>query len=94
VKLWTKPNLVAEEATRDVDLLAADDGDLLAREDLLSDSAGQATEQMAFAVDNNGARRERGHIEQSRRMKLWGSEYIILLSIPLDVAANGLSSYL
>jgi len=62
--------LVAEEATRDVDLLAADDGDLLAREDLLSDSAGQATEQMAFAVDNNGARRERGHIEQSRRMKL------------------------
>jgi len=62
--------LVAEEATRDVDLLAADDVDLLAREDLLSDSAGQATEQMAFAVDNNGARRERGHIEQSRRMKL------------------------
>ena len=70
-------NLVAEEAAGDVDLLAADDGNLLAREDLLGNDAGQATEQMAFAVNNDGARRERGHFEQSRRIKLWMSEYPI-----------------
>lgn len=63
-------NLVAEEAAGDVDLLAADDGNLLAREDLLRNDTGQATEQMAFAVNNDGARRERGHFEQSRRIKL------------------------
>jgi len=62
--------LVAEEAAGDVDLLAADDGNFLAREDLLGNDAGQATEQMAFAVDNDGARRECGHFEQSRRIKL------------------------
>lgn len=83
-------NLVAEEAAGDVDLFAADDGNLLAREDLLGNDAGQATEQMAFAVDNDGARRERGHFEQSRRIKL--CEF---LSIILDFPAKrGRNSYL
>jgi len=81
-------NLVAEEAAGDVDLLAADDGNLLAREDLLGNDAGQATEQMAFAVDNDGVGRERGHFEQSRRFKLCMSEYPIFLSIILDFAAK------
>ena len=70
MQFMTSPNLVAEKATGDIDLLAADDGDLLAREDLLGDNAGQATQQMALAVNNDGARRERGHFEQSRRIKL------------------------
>ncbi len=88
-------NLVAEEATGDVDFLAADDGNLLAREDLLGNDAGQATEQMAFAVNNDGARRECGHFEQSQRIKLWMSEYPIILSIILEFSAKrGGFSYL
>jgi hypothetical protein len=43
---------------------------------------------MAFAVDNDSARRERGHFEQSRRIKLCVSEYPIFLSIILDFVAK------
>jgi len=64
------PELVTEEAAGDINLLAADDGELLPREDLLGDDAGQATEQMSLPVDNDGGRRERGHFEQSRQIKL------------------------
>jgi len=52
---------VAEEAAGDVDLLAAHDDDLLAREDLLGDNGGQPTQEMALAVDDNRARGEGRH---------------------------------
>jgi len=52
---------VAEEAARNVDLLAADDDDLLAREDLLGDNGGQPTQEMALAVNDNRTRGEGRH---------------------------------
>lgn len=48
-----KRTLGAEELSRDVDGLAADDDNLLAVQELLGDSAGQATEQVSLAVDND-----------------------------------------
>jgi hypothetical protein len=61
-------HLVAEEAARDVDLLAANDDNLLAIEDLLGDDGGQATKQMALAVDDDGGGGERcgGHGESGK----------------------------
>jgi hypothetical protein len=43
--------LRAEELSRDVEGLAADDNDLLAIEQLLRDRAGQTAEQMALRVN-------------------------------------------
>lgn len=48
-----KRTLRAEEFAGDVELLAPDDDDLLAIEQLLGHSASQATEQMSLAVDND-----------------------------------------
>lgn len=45
--------LGAEELARDVELLAADNNNLLAVQELLGDSGGQATEKVALAVDDN-----------------------------------------
>lgn len=45
--------LSAEELSRDVESLAADDNDLLAVQELLGDSAGQATEQVSLAVNDD-----------------------------------------
>lgn len=45
--------LSAEELSRDVEGLAADDNNLLAVQELLGDSAGQATEQVSLAVNDD-----------------------------------------
>jgi hypothetical protein len=45
--------LIAEERTRHLDFLAADNHNTLAAQDLLGNSAGQTTEQMALGVNNN-----------------------------------------
>lgn len=45
--------LRAEELARDVEVLAADDNDLLAVEELLGDDAGQAAKQVALAIDHD-----------------------------------------
>lgn len=50
--------LSAEELARDVQGLAADDNDLLALKQLLGDNAGQTTQQMALAVDDDLAKQE------------------------------------
>lgn len=44
--------LSAEELARDVELLAADNNNLLTVQKLLGDSGGQATEEVALSVDN------------------------------------------
>ncbi len=48
-----KRTLRAEEFAGDVEGLAADDDDLLAVEELLGDDAGEATEEVALAVDDD-----------------------------------------
>lgn len=53
VEIVLVPDLVAEEGTRDVDLLAADDDDTLAVEDLLGDGGGQATHKVTLTVNDN-----------------------------------------
>ena len=45
--------LVTEEGTGDVQLLAADNDDALTGESLLSNNRGEATQEMAFTVDDN-----------------------------------------
>jgi len=47
--------LVAEEAARDVDLLAPDNDYLLAAENLLRDNRSEPTQKMAFAINDDGA---------------------------------------
>ena len=42
-----------EELSRDVDLFATDDDNLLAVEDLLGHGRGQTTKEMALAVNDN-----------------------------------------
>jgi hypothetical protein len=54
-------HLVAEEATRDIDLFASNNDDLLTRKRLLGDYGCQATQEMSFAVDDNRRRGECGH---------------------------------
>lgn len=49
---WSRRTFRAEELPRDVEGFAAHHNDLLTIEQLLSDRAGQATEQMALAVDD------------------------------------------
>jgi hypothetical protein len=57
-----RAHLVAEEATADVDLLASDDDNLLAVEDLLGDYGRQAAEQMALAVNDDRRRGKGRHV--------------------------------
>ena len=54
-------HLVAEETAGDVDLLAPDDDNLLAIEDLLRDNRREATQKMALAVNDDGGGGEGGH---------------------------------
>ena len=54
-------HLVAEEAAGNVDLLAPDDNNLLAVEDLLRDNRSKATQKMALAVNDDGGGGEGGH---------------------------------
>jgi len=58
--------LVAEEAARNVDLLAPNNNDLLAVEDLLRDNRRQPAKKMALAINDDGGRGESGHGESSR----------------------------
>ena len=55
--------LVAEETSGDVDLLAPNDDNLLAIEDLLRDDRREATQKMALAVNDDGGGGEGGHGE-------------------------------
>jgi len=48
-----KRTLRAEELAGDVEGLAADDNDLLAIEELLGDNGGEATKEMALAIDDD-----------------------------------------
>ena len=59
--LKCRTHLVAEEAARNVDLLAPDDDNLLAIQNLLRDYRGQPSEQMALAINDDGGRGEGGH---------------------------------
>ena len=61
-------HLVAEETAGDVDLLAPDDNNLLAVEDLLRDNRSKTAEKMALAVNDNGGGGEGGHVGSI----LWG----------------------
>lgn len=63
VRIDTNPNmhLVAEETARNVNLLAPDDDNLLAVEDLLRDNRSKAAQKMALAVNDNGGGGEGGH---------------------------------
>ena len=62
-------HLVAEEAARDVNLLAPDDDNLLAAQDLFGDNGRQTSEKMALAINNDGGRGEGGHRESEVRVK-------------------------
>jgi hypothetical protein len=57
--------LRAEELAGDVESLTSHDDDLLAIEELLGDGAGEATEQVALAVDDLGALSARGSLESN-----------------------------
>lgn len=48
-------HLVAEEAARDVDLLAPHNDNLLAVQNLLGDNGGQPAKKMALAINDDGA---------------------------------------
>ena len=56
-------HLVAEEAAGDVDLLAPDDDNLLAVQNLLRHDRRKPSEEMALAINNDGGRGEGGHRE-------------------------------
>jgi hypothetical protein len=49
----SKRTLRAEELARDVEGFASNDDNLLAVEQLLGHDAGQATEKVSLAIDNN-----------------------------------------
>ena len=62
-------HLVAEEAARDVNLLAPDDDNLLAVQNLLRHDRRKPSEEMALAINNDGGRGEGGHRESGVRVK-------------------------
>jgi hypothetical protein len=53
IRAVDRRTLSAEELSRDVEGLAADNNDLLAVQELLGDSAGQATEQVTLSVNDD-----------------------------------------
>ena len=59
--VWHTTHLVAEETAGNVDLLAPDDDNLLAVENLLRDNRGKTAEKMALAVNDDGGGGESGH---------------------------------
>lgn len=50
---WMKRTLRAEELSRDVESLAADNNDSLALEELLGDGGSQTTKKMALAINGD-----------------------------------------
>ena len=62
-------HLVAEEAARDVNLLAPDDDNLLAVQNLLRHDRRKPSEEMALAINNDGGRGEGGHRESAGRVE-------------------------
>lgn len=56
--------LVTEEGTGDVQLLATDNDDALTGESLLSNNGGEATQEMAFTVDDN-------HLVKAKEVDKW-----------------------
>ena len=54
-------DLVAEETAGDVDLLAPNDDNLLAVENLLRDNRSKTAQKMALAVNDDGGGGEGGH---------------------------------
>ena len=54
-------HLVAEEATRDVNLLAPHNDNLLPAQNLLRDNGRKSAQEMALAINDDGARGEGGH---------------------------------
>ena len=62
-------HLVAEEAARDVDLLAPHNDNLLPTQNLLGDNGCQPAQEMALAINNDGGRGEGGHRESGGRVK-------------------------
>ena len=62
-------HLVAEETAGDVDLLAPDDDNLLAVQNLLRHDRRKPSEEMALAINNDGGRGEGGHMESEGRVK-------------------------
>jgi hypothetical protein len=55
-------HLVAEETSADVDLLTADDHNLLSGEDLLGDNGCKTTKEVALAINHDGSGGECRHI--------------------------------
>jgi len=53
--------LITEETTADVNFFAADDDNLLARENLFRNDGRKATQEMALAIDNDGGGGECRH---------------------------------
>ena len=51
--VWVQRTLSAEELSRDVEGLAANDNNLLSLEELLSNGRGETTEEMALAIDGD-----------------------------------------
>jgi len=62
VQVGVVSELVPEERTRDVDLLASNDGDLLTAQDLLRNDRSETTEEVTFSVNDDGGSREGGHL--------------------------------
>ena len=54
-------HLVAEETTRDVNLLTPHDNNLLPAQNLLRDYGRKPAQEMALAINDDGARGEGGH---------------------------------
>ena len=63
VQVGVVSELVPEERTRDVDLLASNDGDLLTAQDLLRNDRSETTEEVTFSVNDDGGSREGGHLD-------------------------------
>ena len=56
-------HLVAEEASRDVNLFTPDNDNFLAVENLFGDYGSESTQEMALSIYHDGGRRNGGHDE-------------------------------
>jgi hypothetical protein len=64
---WGRHTLGAEELSRDVEGLTADNNDLLTAKELLGDNGGESAKEMALAIDDDNLL-EAGH----RNRLFWG----------------------
>ena len=60
-------DLVADKGSRDADLIATNDDDLLAGKELLGNDRGEATKKVVAAVDNDSLR----HLGSSVWVEIW-----------------------